>query len=70
VVTCYSGDQYANRPKSFVWHGEVLQVSEVVSQWEFPSGPGFRVFTTSRRLFELVYRTADDQWDILELLDG
>jgi hypothetical protein len=62
-VECYSGFRYAERPLAIHWLGQRLEV-EVESAWLVPGGQRFRVHTGDGQVFELVYREADDAWQI------
>lgn len=69
-VECYSGGEYAERPRAFEWEGRHHKVNEIITRWRLPDGPGFRVSTPAGLIFELVYREWEDRWDILPVTDG
>jgi hypothetical protein len=52
-VTCYSGDQYAQRPVAFDWLGNRYQVDQVLARWREQDGTRFRVRTTEGQVFDL-----------------
>lgn len=35
-VNCYSGQSYAERPKSFLWEGAEYEVEEIEREWREP----------------------------------
>jgi hypothetical protein len=67
-VKCYSGYLYAEQPRSFVWHEGELQIESVEEAWLEPDKRLFKVVTLDRRLFELCYNEATDQWFAIELI--
>jgi hypothetical protein len=66
-VECYSGGEYAERPRALFWQGERLEVESVLAQWKFPNGKAFKVRTKDNRAFELRYDKTTDEWDLSEL---
>lgn len=69
-VECYSGGEYAERPRAFEWDGKRYQVAEILARWRMPDGPGFRVATPDGMLFELIYRERADRWEVLPVTGG
>jgi hypothetical protein len=63
-VECYSGGEYAERPRAFYWQGARLEVAEVLESWRTPAGKRFRVRVGDGSIFELSYDAAIDAWDI------
>jgi hypothetical protein len=63
-VSCYSGLEYAGRPRSFEWQGKRLVVAAVEAEWRAPDSKRFRVLTTGERRFDLVYYVLNDRWSI------
>ena len=41
-VSCYSGQTYAERPKSFAWAGVEYEVEEIEKEWLEPGERHFR----------------------------
>ena len=68
-VECYAGSKYPERPTAFESALGQFEVESILSQWRFPDSIGFRVKTTTADFFELIYREADDAWDIIEVRD-
>lgn len=68
-VEAYAGSSYPERPTAFTYAGEHFTVDLLIHRWRFPSGPGFRVRTTTRQVFELLYREDDDRWEIIPITD-
>ena len=67
-VNCYSGQTYAQRPKSFLWEGVKYEVEEIEKEWLEPGERHFKVRTTDNKLFQLCYNEAQDQWSLTELI--
>jgi hypothetical protein len=67
LVSCLSCVEYAERPLSFNWQDERLEVSEILSSWRTPQGKGFRVLVRPRGMFELFYDDFKDAWRIASL---
>lgn len=63
-VECYSGGEYAERPRAFYWQGARLEVAEVLASWRTPSGKRFQVRVEDGSIFELSYDATMDAWDI------
>lgn len=67
-VKCYSGYQYAEEPRSFVWQEDELEIESVEEAWQEPGKRLFRVVSQDGRLFELCYNEATDRWSAIELI--
>ena len=67
-VNCYSGQSYAERPKSFSWQGGEYQVAEIEKEWRQPGEKCFQVRTGDNKLFKLCYNESQDQWSLTELI--
>ena len=65
-VSCYSGFIYAERRLSFVWNGQVLEITVIENSWIEPSERHFRV-RTDDTLFELCYDELKDKWSVADL---
>ena len=61
-VECYAGASYPERPRAFIWKGRRLTVDAILSRWQDPQGPGFRVRTTGGSIFLLQYSSGEDAW--------
>jgi hypothetical protein len=66
LVECYSGGEYAERPRALHWQGLRLEVSEVLRSWRSLEGVRFLVRAADDRVFELGYAIETDAWSILE----
>jgi hypothetical protein len=64
LVECYSGSVYGERPTAFQWHGQRLEVEEVLERWRAPGGKGFLVRSSEGQLYELLYQEHNDAWMI------
>jgi len=67
-VNCYSGQTYAERPKSFLWEGIEYEVEEIEKEWQEPGERHFQVITKDNKLFQLCYNESQDQWSLTELI--
>ncbi len=67
-VNCYSGQSYAERPKSFLWEGAEYEVEEIEREWREPGERHFQVRTRDNKLFQLCYNEFQDQWSLTELI--
>ena len=63
-VECYSGFEYADRPRAFFWQGTLYKVVKISARWLTPDGQYFLVRTNSDRLFNLFYNPAGNAWEI------
>jgi putative sterol carrier protein len=66
-VNCYSGQTYAERPKSFIWEGMEYEVEEIEKEWREPEERHFQIRTKDNKLFQLCYNESQDQWSLTEL---
>jgi glucose-1-phosphate thymidylyltransferase len=62
IVTCRSSATYAERPVSFEWGGNRLEIDAILSRWRTQFGRGFRVRTKNNRQFTLFYDEGEDDW--------
>jgi len=67
-VNCYSGQTYAERPKSFLWEEAEYEVKEIEKAWQEPGERHFQVRTRDNKLFQLCYNESQDQWSLTELI--
>jgi hypothetical protein len=71
-VTCHSGHSYADRPTSFVWNGELYEISEIEREWLEPGEKYFIVQAAGAKTpqdekrFEICYDTREDIWRLRE----
>ena len=61
-VECYSGLEYADRPRAIWWQGARVEVQAVEKQWRTPEGRGFRVRLASGQTLDLFFSTRTDEW--------
>lgn len=66
-VECYSGGEYAERPRALYWQGRRLEIAEVLLSWRTPGGKRFRVRTADQCAFELDYQAQADAWSIVKV---
>jgi hypothetical protein len=64
LVECRSDHAYPGRPLAFLWHGQRLEVNEIVSEERTPQGITFRVRNQNYGVFKLSYDTVTDQWSV------
>ena len=67
-VNCYSGQTYAERPRSFLWQGIEYEVGEIERAWVEPGERYFQIRTRDNKLFKLCYNEAEDQWSLIKLV--
>jgi len=67
-VNCYSGQTYAERPRSFLWEGIEYEVEKIEKSWKEPGERLFQVRTKDNKLFQLCYNETEDQWSLIELV--
>jgi hypothetical protein len=67
-VKCYSGQTYAERPRSFTWEGIEYEVEEIEKEWREPGEKYFQVRTRDNKLFQLCYNERQEQWSLTELI--
>ncbi len=67
LVECHSGFAYAERPVALTWDGQRLEVDSILAAWRTPGARCFRVLAGGPRVFDLVYREAEDEWQILPI---
>jgi hypothetical protein len=65
-VECYSGGEYAERPRALHWQGMRLEIAQVLKVWRTPQAKCFRVRATDGRLFVLAYEAEADAWSIVD----
>ncbi|KAF0109220.1 MAG: hypothetical protein FD146_264 [Anaerolineaceae bacterium] len=63
-VECHSGFTYAEKPVALTWDGQRLEIDEILAAWRTPGERCFRVRTRGLRVFDLVYREAENDWQI------
>jgi hypothetical protein len=67
-VNCYSGQSYAERPKSFTWEGVEYEIEEIEKEWREPENRCFQVRTKDNKQFQLCYNESQDHWSLTELI--
>ena len=65
LVECYSGIEYAERPRALVWNGTQYKIAKIQARWLTPEEKFFRVQTVSNREFILCYKHRIDTWEIM-----
>ena len=65
-VVCYSGGEYAERPRALNWEGRRLEITEIEDRWLTPAGKGFQVRTEDGQVFEVFYDMVLDAWSIAQ----
>jgi hypothetical protein len=63
-VECYSGLEYADRPRAVWWQGARVEVEIVEAEWRSPEGKGFRVRLISGQTLDLFFSTRTNEWSI------
>jgi len=65
-VNCYSGQTYAEEPRSFQWQGVEYEIEEIEKAWLEPGERHFQVRTRDNKLFQLCYNERKQEWSITE----
>lgn len=63
-VECYSGAEYAEEPRRFLWEGEWRTVSRIIARRRLPAGKQFVTEDGQGGKFTLTYLTECGQWTI------
>ena len=63
-VECYSGAEYAEAPRRFLWEGEWRPVSRIIMRRRLPEGKQFVVDDGRGEQFILTYLTEGGQWTV------
>jgi hypothetical protein len=63
-VECYSGVEYAERPRKFLWRGKWRTVDRIQAERRTPEGKQFEVQDEEQEKFILAYETGRDTWTI------
>jgi hypothetical protein len=66
LVECYSGAEYAERPRAFYWQGDRLEIAEILESWRTPEGVRFWVSTPDGQIFDLFFEAEYDAWSIVQ----
>lgn len=66
-VRCYSGSEYAERPRSFRWEGEWREIDGMLSTQRTPDGKSFYVLAGDGMRYRLDYREDDGGWHVFPL---
>ena len=61
-IECYSGSEYAEYPRAFVWQAQRLVVVEILQRWRTPTGKNFRVVATNGQVYDLFYDEMSQAW--------
>jgi hypothetical protein len=61
-VECYSGVEYPERPRKFLWRGEWRTVERILVERRIPEGKQFEVLDDSQGKFLLTYESGRDAW--------
>ena len=67
-VKCYSGQNYAERPISFIFEDREYKVAGIEKEWRGVDGKNFLVRTEDNKLFRLCYNESQDQWSLTEVI--
>jgi len=67
TVICRSDYRYAQRPASFFYAGERIQINHVLVEWCTPEGRGFKVQAEDGCFYNLFYNQIEDKWDTKEI---
>ncbi|MBI4644729.1 MAG: hypothetical protein HY790_07665 [Deltaproteobacteria bacterium] len=62
-VSTYSGHRLHERPLSFNWEGQRLEVREILEQGYGPDSLFFKVVAADGRVYLLQYQGRTDSWE-------
>jgi hypothetical protein len=65
TVECFSGVEYAEQPRRFLWQGDWRTVRQIAAESRTPDSKQFEVLDDSGEKFHLTYRPSADCWIIL-----
>jgi len=68
TVVCHSEYTYAQRPASFSYGGEQIQIVSVLGEWYTPEGKGFKAQVEDGCIYTLFYNQLEDSWEIRGLI--
>ncbi|RJR40962.1 MAG: hypothetical protein C4567_10220 [Deltaproteobacteria bacterium] len=63
-VSTYSGSRLHERPLSFTWQGQRLEVREILKQGYGPDSLFFKVAASDGGVYLLEYHGAADSWEV------
>jgi hypothetical protein len=66
-VECYSGVEYAEQPRRFIWQGEWRTVRQIAAEHRTVDGKQFEILDDTGEKFLLAYRSPADCWTIQPL---
>jgi hypothetical protein len=64
TVECYSGVEYAEQPRKFLWHGSWRVVRQIIAEGRTADGKFFEVLNEAGEKYRLAYSSAADDWTI------
>jgi len=63
-VECYSGVEYAEQPRKFLWRGEWRSVCRIVAERRTVDGKQFEILDDAGEKFLLAYQSPADHWTV------
>ena len=63
-VECYSGVEYPEQPRRFLWEGTWRAVARVAAEARTADGKEFTVIDGAGGRFQLAYRASADRWTV------
>ena len=67
-VWFYSGHTHAERPRSFLWNDQMIDVESIEKAWQEPGEKHFRVRAGEDKPFQICYHELQDEWTVIELI--
>ncbi len=64
TVECYSGVEYAEQPRKFLWRGVWRTVRQITAEGRTVDGKFFEALDEAGEKFRLAYSSAADGWTI------
>jgi hypothetical protein len=68
IVSCYSGQSYAERPVSFIFEDREYKINDIEKEWRGVEDKNFLVRTEDNKLFQLCYNESQDRWSLTEVV--
>ena len=67
-VKCYSGQTYAEEPRSFEWEGAEYELEMIEKVWREPGRKYFQLKTRDSKIFRLCYNEVSGEWSPTEMV--
>ena len=68
TVRCYSGHEYAQEPRSFMYRGVEYDIAGIEKTWREPGEKYFLARTEENKFFRLCYNEVQERWTVTEVV--